>query len=54
MKERAPENQMSAAVVMPMTPSCERLMMAPAPRKPMPATICAATRPESPVDDTKK
>jgi hypothetical protein len=43
-------SQMAAAVVMPLTlfPECR---MAPAPRNPIPVTICAATRPESPVVD---
>ena len=41
-----------AAVVMPLT-LLRECRMAPAPRNPMPVTICAATRPESPVVVTK-
>src|SRR5208282_546389 len=40
--------QIVAAVVAPCTPPVPRIRT-PAPRKPIPATICAATLPESPV-----
>ncbi len=40
--------QMTAAVVMPLITRWP-CRITPAPRKPMPVTICAATRPESPV-----
>ncbi len=42
------ETQMIAAVVAPLTRR-RPCRMTPAPRKPIPVTICAATRPESPV-----